>query len=368
MKSTSLIIGAFHFCIMSFAQENNRTIKFPDIANYKTVIADLHMHTVFSDGSVWPDIRVYEAIRDGVDLIATTEHLEYQPHAKDIPHPDRNRAYELASKLADQGNLLVVNGSEITRDMPPGHGNAVFIQDANKLLMDDPIAVYREANRQGAFTFWNHPMWASQYTDGIAKLTDMHKQLIAEKLLHGIEVVNDKTFSDEALQIALDNNLTIIGTSDIHGLVDWRYNIPEGGHRPVTLVFADDRSADQSKEALMAGRTCVWFNNMLIGKEQFLVPLINASIAVKSAVYDEENTVLPVVISNSTGVNFILENLSDYTFQNNTDILEITANTETLLEVRTIERLKELSLKFRVLNALTAPKTHPEITITQGLE
>ena len=40
---------------------------------------DLHIHTVFSDGAVWPSIRVEEARREGLDLIAMTEHLEYQP-------------------------------------------------------------------------------------------------------------------------------------------------------------------------------------------------------------------------------------------------------------------------------------------------
>ena len=42
------------------------------------VSADLHIHTVFSDGSVWPTIRVEEALRDSIDLISLTEHLEYQ--------------------------------------------------------------------------------------------------------------------------------------------------------------------------------------------------------------------------------------------------------------------------------------------------
>lgn len=71
----------------------------------------------------------------------------------------------------------------------------------------------------------------------MATLTDMHKLLIKEKLLDGIEVVNDNTYSEEALQIALDNNLTIMGTSDIHKLIDWDFKVNEGGHRPVTLVF-----------------------------------------------------------------------------------------------------------------------------------
>ena len=47
---------------------NNRAIEFPDLAGYKTLVCDLHMHTVFSDGSVWPNIRVMEAQKDGFVL------------------------------------------------------------------------------------------------------------------------------------------------------------------------------------------------------------------------------------------------------------------------------------------------------------
>ena len=63
---------------------------------------DLHIHTVFSDGAVWPSIRVEEARREGLDLIALTEHLEYQPHEEDIPHPDRNRSYAIASGMLEE--------------------------------------------------------------------------------------------------------------------------------------------------------------------------------------------------------------------------------------------------------------------------
>ncbi|GIR30125.1 MAG: hypothetical protein CM15mP44_4080 [Candidatus Neomarinimicrobiota bacterium] len=80
--------------------KSNRKIEFPDLPGYKTLVCDLHMHSVFSDGSVWPDIRVQEAIRDGLDVIATTEHIEYQPWKDDIPHPDRNRSYEYHSNFA----------------------------------------------------------------------------------------------------------------------------------------------------------------------------------------------------------------------------------------------------------------------------
>ena len=57
-----------------FHVQQDRTIEFPNVTGYKTLVCDLHMHTVFSDGSVWPNIRVQEAKRDGVHVIATTEH------------------------------------------------------------------------------------------------------------------------------------------------------------------------------------------------------------------------------------------------------------------------------------------------------
>ena len=85
---------------LKLSAQTQRKIEFSDIADYYTLISDLHQHTVFSDGSVWPDIRVKEAIFDGLDVISLTEHLEYQPHNKDIPHPGRDRSYELVKEFA----------------------------------------------------------------------------------------------------------------------------------------------------------------------------------------------------------------------------------------------------------------------------
>ena len=251
IKKSFLLLLVFSFLNIAQSKlDKHRKIIFPDIPGYKTLKCDFHEHTVFSDGHVWPTIRVMEAVKDNLDAIAVTEHLEYQPHKDDIPHPDRNRAYNIETKASENDSLIIINGSEITRSMPPGHSNAIFVKDANKLIIDDPMEVFEEAKRQGAFVFWNHPNWIKQRKDGIATLTDMHKKLIQERLLNGIEVVNEDTYSDEALQIALDNNLTMVGNSDIHGLIDWQYNVPEGGHRPVTLVFAKERSEDAIKEAL----------------------------------------------------------------------------------------------------------------------
>ena len=345
-----------------------RKLKFPDIPGYKTLKCDFHQHTVFSDGSVWPDIRVMEALMDGLDAISLTEHLEYQPHKDDIPHPDRNRSYDIAIKEAGAHELIIVKGSEITRKMPPGHNNAIFLSDPNKLLVSDSIQVFREAKKQGAFTFWNHPNWTPQRKDGMATLTDVHRFLIREKLLDGIEVVNDQTFSVEALQIALDNNLTIMGNSDIHELIDWDFKVPEGGHRPITLVFAKERTAESIKDALMNRRTVAVFKNLLIGRNEFLIPLIENSLKVTSAKYITKYNVLGVEIENLSSTEIILQNQTKYTLHNHNDLITLRAGEKTMVEVKTIERLPEVSLKFSVLSAVNAPNKHPDITINVKVE
>ena len=115
-----------------------------------------------------------------------------------------------------QSDLLVIPGSEITRELPAGHINAIFIKDANKLIqvknpprddsdVDDAYvgqAFYEaatkwpaqeaveEAVKQGAFLFWNHPYWEAQTPDGIARITNFHALNAKNNKLHGIEIAN----------------------------------------------------------------------------------------------------------------------------------------------------------------------------------
>ena len=342
------------------AQKDNRAIEFPNIPGYLTLKCDLHMHTVLSDGSVWPNIRVQEAVRDGLDAISITDHLEYQPHIDDIPHLDRNRSYQLALKAAKGEELIIINGAEITRSMPPGHANAIFLKDANKLNQDDVMEVFREAKRQGAFVFWNHPHWTAQQKNGVATLTEMHLELLSQGLLNGIEIVNEKTYSDEALKIAHEHHLTLLGTSDIHGLIDWQFDIPEGGHRPVTLVFAKEKSEEALKVALEQRRTAVWFDNTLVGNAEFLVPLVEGSLEVSR---QEEAMVETIMIENLSDADYIFENLSEYTLHNQASVFVIKSHEITKIQVKTLETLPSFILRFRVLNAITSPGEHPEISI-----
>ncbi len=373
MKKVQFFALFFVCCSGMMAQvphshAHGRKIEFPDIPGYRTLKCDFHIHTVFSDGNVWPTIRVEEALKDGLDAIAMTEHIEYQPHIKDIPHPDRNRSHEVASRFARAFELIVINGVEITRSMPPGHSNAIFVEDANKIKVDDPVEAFREANRQGAFVFFNHPNWIAQRSDGITRLDSLHELLIEENLVHGIEVVNDITYSDESLQVALDNDLVVIGTSDIHGLVDWQFKIAEGGHRPVTLVFAEERTEEAIEEAVKAGRTIAYFNDLLVGKQVFLVPLIENSLQINKAMYIGTSQVLELEIENISSMPYLLENQSEFTFHNYGKMIRIPDHETVTLQIKTKVDLQELELPFVVMNAQSAPNAYPTITVRAEVE
>ena len=175
------------------------------------------------------------------------------------------------------------------------------------------------------------------------------------------------TYSDEAFQLAIDNNLTIIGTSDIHGLIDWQYNVSEGGHRPVTLVFAKEKSEEAIKEGLLNRRTAIWFNNTLFGDSLYLVPLIQQSLSLKTEVFQSHkgnSLVVSVYIENQSDADYILKNQSDFNLHSHADIVTIGAHDTVLIQVKTLEILPSFDLHFKVLNAFIAPNKHPEITFT----
>ncbi|MCX7887677.1 MAG: histidinol-phosphatase, partial [Verrucomicrobiae bacterium] len=145
-------------------------IKVPDLDGYVTLKCDFHMHTVFSDGLVWPTVRVEEAWREGLDAIALTEHIEHLARSNDVRSAtNRNRSVEIARPAGAELDIIVIPGSEITRKMPPGHINVIFVTNANALVTEDWREAVRAARQQGAVIFWNHPGWTNQLGDGVVR-------------------------------------------------------------------------------------------------------------------------------------------------------------------------------------------------------
>jgi hypothetical protein len=257
----------------------------PDLPGLKTLKGDFHLHTVFSDGQVWPTVHVQEAWRDGLDVVALTDHLEYRPHSDDVGL-DLRRPYALARELAEQLGIILIPGVEITRPAPgttsplpvgSAHFNALFVEDPAALARPDLLDVLRAARAQGAFVFWNHPGFMGTLEPR------WHPHVEAawrEGLFQGMELVNGEDFYPAAYPWIEEKKLTILANSDYHVPTPPRGT---GPRRPVTLVFARSADAEGVREALVARRTAAWLGDDVWGAEEHLGGLWNGAIGVSPA-------------------------------------------------------------------------------------
>jgi hypothetical protein len=346
--------------VLLLAQMNVREeISFPDILSYKTLKADFHTHTVFSDGSVWPHIRAQEAWREGLDVVAITDHIEYLPHKDDL-RIDFNRSYEIAKPEGDDLKVTVLRGGEITRSMPPGHSNAIFLSDVEKLNVDAWEDAFAAAVEQQAFIFWNHPGWGPQLKDGQTLWYQEHSMLVEKGWLHGIEVVNERAYYPEAHAWCLEKNLTMLSNSDVHNPIGMDVAFHRQEHRPITLVFAKENSEKAIRDALFDRRTAVYSGHLLVGEEKWLLPLFMQSVFFDEKsieLYGEESHT--IMVKNECDIDFKLklqeevENLSiprEITFYGGKTVqFRVRAREEGLSETKNYE------LKYSVENCLVAP-------------
>ncbi len=286
------------------AQETRRRRPVPDIPGYVTLKADFHLHSVFSDGQVWPTVHVQEAWRDGLDAVSLTEHLEYRPHKADVAGGAR-RAFEVAQPLAARLGMLLVPGVELTRPVPgvtsewpvgSAHFNVLFPTDIDALDTPDLTEALSRAKAQGAFVFWDHPGFMDRpavWFPHVGALFDLG-------LFSGIEVVNGDRFYPEALGWAAERNLTPLACSDAH--------LPMPAHlksaqRPITLVFARTRDLEGLKEALFAKRTLAWLDDQVWGDASLLTALWSASVTALPA-HATTGAAVQIAVRNTSAIAF----------------------------------------------------------------
>lgn len=263
---------------------SRQEIVFPRVEGLQVIKADLHIHTIYSDGQVLPETRVWEAWRDGLDLMAITDHPEYMRLA--LPQ-DRERAYGRALPLARALGLMLIRGAELTtlsgpRYMEEDSDHVVaFVQDESPFFDDFDPAV-RSARDQGAVIIWAHPgpRWVRDAT-----------RLLKLGWLDGIELRNggrrggkgigyhrgEPLFS-EVMDWCLEHDLAVIASSDAHWPIDQMVDRSRGERREMTLVLAERRSETSIREAIKARRTLAYFGEMIWGREEWLRALAESSL------------------------------------------------------------------------------------------
>ncbi len=336
----------------------------PDVNGYQVLKCDFHMHTIFSDGLVWPTVRLQEVWEEGLDVMSLTEHVESHRYKGDVK-TDKDRPYQLVKESALKNNVMLIRGAELTRRTPPGHFNAIFIGDMDGYITErrdndfahDKEAIMKAAD-QNAFIFWNHPGWRPNI-EGSYEWLPLMEDLRKGGNLHGIEVINGFGFHLKALDWCVDKGLTVIANSDMHNLVKYLYDTDKDYvHRTMTLVMAKDRTPESVREALDAGRTVAWASKILAGKEEHVRDLFNACVKLMPSHYTEKQT--------------DEENINYYELRNNSDLyfeLSLTSGSGTkniVLHPRSMQvitaKAGQSSLSYDVITAYVRSDKYLNVT------
>ena len=308
-------------------QMQRKEFHLPDVNGYHVYKADLHLHTMFSDGNVTPEFRVQEAWYDGLDVIAITDHIEgrkwegkmlkflkgylpkgtvpvndrvsRQPADKRGIQADLNVSYQSAAAVADEYGMTVIPGAEITREpVAIGHFNALFIKDANKIYDADPAVAIENARQQGALIQHNHPGWRRTSV----KMTEFETQVYEKGYINGIEVMNGVQFYPSVLQRAQERRLYVAANTDMHLTTQLYY---QGEQRNMTLIFAKDKSLQSLKEALKERRTLAYSFGTVAGDEQLVKDFFLACIHAE-VIKTDANGKHKVMLTNNSSVDFHL--------------------------------------------------------------
>ena len=356
-----------------------REIILPEVNGYTVFKADLHTHSIFSDGSVTPEFRVQEAWHDGLDVMAVTEHLEYRPYEqkmvnflndllpegtkatntniigtgktdKDGIKSDLNYPVRLAEAAAKGYGLTIIPGIEITRTPETiGHFNALFTKDNNTIHDTDPLQAFRNARAQGALVMSNHPGWRRTNIE----MTQTEKTAYTEKLIDGVEVMNTGEFYPGVIDQAIEQKVFMASNTDVHGSTVEDYQFTgEGLFRNMTFILAKDNSLESLKEALKARRTLAYSFGTIAGEESLLKAFFKASIATKVVYTNPSNGNRTVRLTNTSSI--------PYTFRiggGNITTLKAFSSVQTTVA-------KDGKIVVKVENMWSGKDSHPEVELT----
>ena len=349
MKNLRILLVAsaiFAFVASAVAQKKNdptlsvhtgkhrQEIILPQVMGYNIYKADLHTHTIYSDGSVTAPWRVREAWCDGLDIIAITDHIEYRriernlikymgeyikEEYRNLPKgvntnlqgvsadergilANLNVGYEEAVESNEQYGMLIIRGVEITRN--EGHYNAIFTTDNNKIYHPDIKQSVQNAVDQGAIVFQNHPkMDKSTKTS----MTPLAEDLYNSGLVKGMEIGNGHAFWGRLVPYCIKNNVPMFSNSDGHATMAERFQpyYNNGVYRNMTFILAKNCDEKSIKKAILEGRTIAYHNNRLVGKEEYLAELFKESVSIEHKCDNKKETM--VILTNKSSIPYTVK-------------------------------------------------------------
>ena len=342
---------------------NARTeIIIPQVNGYNVYKADLHVHTICSDGRVTPDYRVKEAWRDGLDIMAIADHMEYRRYERrfidylqeyfpvSVTHNsvdaaeikvDLNYSVKWAQKYEKEYPVLIIPAAEITRS--EGHYNALFSTDNNLIPNSDPLQAIRNAKAQGCLIQHNHPGKRRESVD----MSEFEKAVYAEGLIDGIEVMNGNEFYPKIIDRALEYGVFMSSNTDLHATSEPDYEGTKIG-RNMTFILAKEKTFEAIREALEAQRTISYSFDRLAGEESLLKDFFCSCVSFSVVSRNEKKGTTTYTVTNTSSIPFIIR---------------IPGGNPKWIDPFTSTMLTASDLRLEVVNMWCGENSHPMVDV-----
>ncbi|MBQ7525547.1 MAG: hypothetical protein IJT09_03865, partial [Abditibacteriota bacterium] len=311
-----------------------RSFRFPNTENYLVLQGDFHIHTSEgSDGNMSLE-RIFRAYGfKYFDVIAVTDHGPALCERRCV----RSQREE-AAKLAEEHGIIYMPGFETGFCSPNGREHiVVFDTDARPRKYDhnltDDLSVsgflkrLKDLRKKGAFIIWPHPNsdWSEGETPGELVRKSIEKA-IKKGYIRGVEIINGDSDYDpfhwwatepigvwgeeyelkgprgvwsgsRVMDYALEHNLTLFANSDVHKCL-----VP-----CCTLILATERTREGVREALEAGRTAAYSDDMLWAQPDVAEELMNSFVAFKRYTPHEKYPRVKAAFTNNSPMLFMAE-------------------------------------------------------------
>ncbi len=163
--------------------------------------------------------------------------------------------------------------------------------------------------------------------------------------------------------------MTILGNSDVHPPVNLAFNLSNGKHRPMTLVFAENRSEKAIKEALFNKRTAVYFNDLLMGAEKYLKPIVDQAIEILNPAVSIKGTGRATIqIQNRSNLLFELISENEIAEISIPDKIKLYPDKTIIFQINGKSKnqpgKKKISIPFTIKNLLITPEQRLTINLS----
>jgi len=107
----------------------------------------------------------------------------------------------------------------------------------------------------------------------------------------------------------------------------------------------------------------VWFKDLLIGKEENLLPVIESNLSAENLKYPKGKQIGEFTLTNHSAAILNLRYTGPFSFHEDGKIFQIPPHSKKVLKIKTLSNLDNIDLPFELMNGIVAPNQNLKIKL-----